>query len=104
MKSPEEALILFFTQVAQKNTSILTKLECEQCFDINEKRWQFFLPDLFTFLQKWDNSINKIDYDSFRKFLFNSPINQTVKTLGGEIVISQNHNNVDKSLYSLIWD
>lgn len=103
MQQTEEALLSFFNQVALKNAAILVTLKSEQCFDINAERWQFKLPDLYTFLQHKENAFAHIDYNSFRKILFNCPINQTVKSNGGEIIITENHSDVDKSRYTLVW-
>ncbi len=103
MQSTEEALLSFFNQVALKNEAVLAPLKSEQCFDINAKRWQFKLPDLHVFLQHQESVFTHIDYNSFRKILFSCPINQTIKSNGGEIIITENHNNVDKTQYTLIW-
>jgi len=104
MQSIEEALISFFNQVALKDNAILVKLKSERCFNIDDESWQFILPDLHFFLQQQDTSFSQVDYLSFRKILFGCPINQSLKLNGGEIVILKNHNNVDKSLYALVWN
>lgn len=104
MQSTEQALTSFFEQVALKNKTLLSKLEHEQCFDVDNESWQFTLPNLHTFLQKEDDMFNCIDYVAFRRILFNCPINQTVKMHGAEINISDNQAKIDKSHYALIWN
>lgn len=104
MHATEKALISFFEQVALKNKTLLTKLEIEQSFDVDNERWQFTLPNLHAFLQIQDQEFSTIDYIAFRNILFNCPINQTVKLHGAEINISDNQAKVDKSRYALIWN
>ncbi len=104
MRSTETALISFFEQVALKNKTLLSKLELEQHFDIDNEKWQFTLPNLHAFLQNEDNVFNCVDYVTFRRILFNCPINQTVKLHGAEINISDNQAKIDKSHYALIWN
>lgn len=103
MQPTEKALISFFEQVALKNKTLLSKLKLEQCFDVDNARWRFTLPNLHTFLQKEDDVFNCVDYVAFRRILFNCTINQTVKLHGAEINISDNQAKVDKSHYALIW-
>ncbi|QMU61129.1 MAG: hypothetical protein GKR92_05210 [Gammaproteobacteria bacterium] len=104
MQATEKALINFFEQVALKNKALLTQIEIEQSFDIDNKRWQFTLPNLHSFLQNQNNVFSSVDYLTFRNILYNSPINQTVKIHGAEINISDNQAKVDKSRYALIWN
>ncbi len=104
MQATEKALISFFEQVALKNKALLTKIEVEQSFDIDNERWQFTLPNLHAFLQNQDDEFISIDYIAFRNILFNCPINQTVKLHGAEINISDNQAKVDISRYALIWN
>jgi len=104
MQSTEEALISFFEQVALKNKTLLSKLQLEQSFDVDNERWQFTLPNLHTFLQNEEAVFNCVNYIAFRNILFNCPINQTVKLHGAEINISDNQAKVDKSHYVLIWN
>lgn len=103
MQATQQTLISFFEQVAQKDKAQLRKLEQEQCFSVDKERWCFTLPNLFTFLQNQDDVFSGIDYKQFRKMIFSSPINQTVKYCGAEITITDNQANVDKSRYTLVW-
>ena len=102
MQEIEQALVEFFEQVAQKNVTQLEKLKQEQCFNIVQDCWQFTLPDLSAFLQQHP-AFSNLEYKQFRQLIFNSPINQTIKSHGAEIIIKENLNNVDKSTYALIW-
>ena len=103
IQSTEEALIIFFKQVALRNKALITKIKNEQYFEVDDKKWQFTLPNLYSFLQRHDCAFNSTTYLTFRKILFNSPINQTVKLHDAEICIVDNQNNTDKSIYSLVW-
>ena len=104
MQSTEKALISFFKQVALKKKAILDSLKMEQCFDVDNEKWQFRLQDLHTFLQHQDDTFSQIDYKTFRNILFSCPINHTVKSYGAEINISDNQAKVDKSVYVLVWN
>ena len=104
MQPTEEVLILFFKQVALKNKDLLTKIKIEQSFDVDNERWQFTLPNLHSFLQNHHPAFSSTDYPTFRKILFNSPINQTVKLQGAEINISDNQAKVNESRYALNWN
>lgn len=103
MHNIQQSLISFFEQVAQKNNVQLDKLKQEQCFSVEQSGWQFTLPDLYSYLQHQDEAIRNIEYKQFRQLIFNSPINQTVKLHGAKIVIAENLNKVDKSIYALVW-
>lgn len=103
MQAIEQALISFFEQVVQKDEDQLKKLKQERCFSVEQERWCFTLPDLYFFLQRQDDVFNCIDYKQFRQLIFNSPINQTVKSLGAEITIIDNRAKVDLSTYALVW-
>lgn len=103
MQAIEQALISFFEKVAQKDKDQLKKLKQEQCFSVEQGRWCFTLPDLYSFLRQQDDVFNCIDYKQFRQLIFNSPINQTVKLLGAEITITDNRAKVDQSTYALVW-
>lgn len=102
MQETQQALIVFFEQVAQKDVAQLVKLKQEQRFSIVQDCWQFTLPDLYSFLQQ-NASFSNLEYKKFRQLIFNSPINQTIKSHGAEIIIKENQNNVDKSTYAVIW-
>ena len=103
MQSIEQTLISFFARVAQKNQPQLIKLEQEQCFSVEQGRWCFTLPALFSFLRRHDDIFNCIDYSQFRQLIFNSQLNYTVKLYGAEINIANNQKKVDLSTYALIW-
>jgi hypothetical protein len=103
MLATEQALISFFERVAQKDSAHLDKLKQERRFLIEQGRWYFTLPDLFSFLQQEDDIFSGIDYKQFRRAIFDSPINQIVRSCGAEIIIADNRAKVDQSSYALIW-
>ena len=103
MQAVQQALISFFEQVAQKDKVQLENLMQEECFSVEQGRWCFTLPDLYIYLQHQDDNFNCIDYKQFRQMIFNSPINQTAKLYGAEIIITDNQAKVDKSLYTMVW-
>lgn len=103
MASNEQALISFFEQVAQKKKELLNKLKQEQHFNVIKELWSFTLPDLHLFLQQHDNLFKEINYKQFRKLIYNTPINQSIKLYNVEITIIDNQSKVDKSCYALVW-
>ena len=103
MHAIKQTLISFFEQVAKKDKTQLEKLKQESCFSVDQERWCFTLPDLHLFLQHQDNVLSCIEYKKFRQLIFNSPINQSVKLYGAEIIITDNQEKVDKSGYALVW-
>ena len=103
MPDIEKALIDFFEQVARKNESHWDRLRQEPCFIVEQERWCFTLPDLYHFLQHQNDIFNQIEYSQFRHMIYNSPVNQTVKSFGAEITIAENQGNVDKSTYAMVW-
>lgn len=103
MQSVEEALIFFFEQAAKKESALLEMLANNPSFSIEQDCWCFTLPDLYVFLQSQEDRYANLDYNQFRKLIFNSPINQTVRSHGAEITIKNNQTNVDKSCYALVW-
>ncbi len=62
---------------------------------------EFSLPQLYEIFLQQDEQVTKSSYPEFRKALFSSPINEKMKTCGGEIVISKNTGKVDESVYCL---
>ncbi|MCK5387046.1 MAG: hypothetical protein KAJ39_07660 [Gammaproteobacteria bacterium] len=103
MSAIKKTLISFFVLVAQKDKTQLEKLKQESCFSVDQMRWCFTLPDLHLFLQHQYESLDCIEYNKFRKLIFSSPINQTVKLYDAEIIITDNQGKVDKSGYAMVW-
>lgn len=103
MQSIEQALISFFVRAARKDKTQLDKLKREQRFLVGQERWCFTLPDLYSFLQRQDDVFRGVNYKQFRRAIFNSPINQTVKSYGAEVIITDNRAKVDQSRYALVW-
>lgn len=103
IKNIDQALVAFFEEAAQRNAALMIRLKAEQCFDLSDIRWRFTLPDLYHFLQQGDEVFEAIDYKTFRKIVFSSPVNQRVTPYGAEIEIADNLYNVDLSTYALVW-
>lgn len=103
MRAIEQALVSFFEQVAQKEEIQMNKLRQESRFTLSCERWCFTLPDFYSFLQRQDVAFRAIEYRQFRRALFNSPINKTIKPYGAEIIIVDQRGKVDQSGYALIW-
>ncbi len=103
MEPTEHSLVSFFVRVAQKNDVLLKKIQQEQCFSVDQERWCFTLPELYRFLQDQKIIAFSIGYKVYRKIIYNSFINQSIKPYGAEITISDNCNKVDKSIYALVW-
>lgn len=103
MQALELALISFFEQAARRDKTLLRELEQEQRFAFTPDRWCFTLPDLFSFLQQRHETVAAASYHEFRRAIYAGPINTTVKHFGAEVLIDQNHGQVDKSVYALVW-
>ena len=101
--SVNESLLVFFRNVAKKEPSVLSSIEQFTNFDVNAKQWKFTLFDLYSFLQCYNNEFQNIEYNKFRKALYNSPVNQEIKVLGAEIIIASNQDHVDSSTYLFVW-
>lgn len=99
----QQALIIFFQNIANKDPALLDSLEVDPSFALDEKSWVFTLPNLHMFLQSQDDTFVTISYKSFRKLIFSCKINSELKPLGAEITIYNNKNNVDLSSYKLAW-
>ena len=103
MATSEQTLLSFFEQIARKDTVLLELLKEEPRFKVEHLCWTFTLPDLHAFLQRHDDVFYALDYKPFQQLLFRSPVNQRLKQYGAQIVIADNRNKVDKSIYALIW-
>ena len=103
MRNADEAIVSFFTHVVEKDPKYLAKLERESEFTIEGDRWEFKLPALYRFLQRFDQNFRNMTYTEFRQIIYFSRINQTMKQNSAEIIIVDNHSNVDNSLYALVW-
>jgi hypothetical protein len=103
MHTTKQTLISFFNQVAQKNKIQLENIKQEPCFELEQERWCFTLPNLHSFLQRQNNVFSYIDYKKFRQLIYSTPINQSVKVYDAEIIIIDNQGKVDKSTYALVW-
>lgn len=103
MQNLEQALVSFFARVARKDPHELQRLAREPRFCMEEGQWRFTLPDLHAFLQAHDAVFRPIDYKRFRKALYASPINQSIRPLGAEVIIADNRSKVDQSNYALVW-
>jgi len=59
----------------------------------------FSLVDLFDFLSESSNE--KIDYADFQRQLYQSTLNQDLKTHGGQVVVHHSTGKVETNLYRL---
>ena len=103
MQDIEQSLVTFFEKVAKKDKLLLDKLRREQTFSLNQERWCFTLPNLYNYLHQQDTDFFDLDYQQFRKYIFNAPINLSIKLIGAEVIISDNKSKVDNSHYALVW-
>ncbi len=70
-------------------------------FTASATSWHFTLPSLHAFMKTREGSFSDIKYKKFIQKLFQSPINQQLKTLNGKIIIIDNRHNVDLTTYAL---
>ena len=104
MSMLEKTVLTFFEQVANQDASLMHALEQDRRFGIASDRWRFTLPDLFSFMSQRCGGLFACTYLQFRREIYASAINATIKKLGAEVIIDTNHRNTDKSVYALVWD
>ena len=103
MQDLQATLIRFFEQVAQKDPELLGKLQEEPGFELEPGCWCFTLPRLHAFLRSHDPAFATIEYGPFRQLVFQSTINQALKSHGAAITVHENRAKVDRSVYALTW-
>ena len=103
MQDLQATLIRFFEQVAQKDPELLARLQEEPGFELEPECWCFTLPGLHAFLQGHDPAFGAVEYGPFRQLVFQSPINQALKSYGASITVHENRAKVDRSVYALTW-
>ena len=54
-------------------------------------------------VQRRFEAVSVVSYNEFRRAIYAAPINATIRHFRAEIVIDQNHGQVDKSVYALTW-
>ena len=103
MSMLEKTVLTFFEQVANQDASLMQALEQDRRFGIASDRWRFTLPDLFLFMRQRCEDLSTCTYLQFRREIYRSTINATIKKLGAEVIIDTNYRNTDKSVYALVW-
>ena len=105
MANISKSLVEYFSRTASRDAQLLAEIESESAFQMNAELWRFTLIDLYSFFQRIDSDFQDIEYNKFRKILYNSPINQEVRKFGAEILVDTNKGkgHVDHSTYILIW-
>ena len=103
MTNSKYALLSFFQSVALKDEMLLAALQANPRFTVDPTCWSFTIPDLYFHLRDQGAPWAQVAYKQFRKLLFSTPINRSMKSMGAEITIRDNHHSVDRSRYALIW-
>jgi hypothetical protein len=62
---------------------------------------EFSLPDLYQFATLELAGDNEQSYTSFRRCLYGQQTQLVLRQAGGEVVIAQNYDQVDQSIYRL---
>jgi hypothetical protein len=104
MKTEQEVLISFFQQVASRDAGLIDRLSQQLNFRIDDTRWEFSLPNLHEFLQRQETAFEQTDYPTFRRLLYQSPINRHIEFCAAKIIITDNRAHVDESTYALVWN
>ena len=104
MRTAADSLLSFFWQVTIREPTLITALTQETSLNIDDKRWEFDLQQLYRFLQLYDPGFTEIEYKSFRQLLYQCPVNSKIKPGGAEIIIVDNQSRVDASTYALVWN
>lgn len=87
-------------RLLRDDAELIALLRC-QGFVCGPSAWQFSLPALHAFVRGQLAAQDALEYLQFRRQLFASDLNTRLRDLGAEIVIVDNHGNVDQSLYGL---
>jgi len=103
MQALKHTLTTFFEQAAKREMPLLRELEQDQRFAVKADRWCFTLPALFSFLQQRSETMSGVSYNDFRRAIYSTPINASIDRFAAEVVIDQNHGQVDTSVYALTW-
>lgn len=102
MIPPYQSIVLLFVRFLRKDAKLLLDIEMfTEDFTLAEDKWHFTLPVLHKFLQASEPEFNNMDYLTFRQLVFNNPINHLLSKQGGKVFITENHSNVDQSIYSV---
>ena len=97
-----EALFNVFCLFLDRDDNLLRQLnDCGQDIIIESDAWYFSVPALYGFVVTRLPEIEQLDYQTFRKMLFEFPFNQMLKSIGAEISISKNNKKLDLSIYRL---
>ncbi len=98
----DQQIVQLFIRFLSKDTALLSTIRAYAGdFTLLEDEWRFTLPALHQFVQATESEFNEIDYSVFRKLIFSSNINQSLHPQGGRVIIANNHNNIDRSIYAL---
>lgn len=89
-----------FIRFLESDAETLEQLRAHQ-LHFTEHELHFTLPQLHRFLTKTAPSYAHTPYLTFRKQLFNSPINRQLSDYHSEIFIVDNTQHVDRSTYGL---
>lgn len=94
------AITQLFILFNEGDKKLITALKTHNPHCIVNQQWHFSIGELCTFYQFF-YQLDSIEYLSFRKFLFSSPINHQLQPLGLCINIAQSGVNIDQSIYYL---
>lgn len=82
---------------------LLRQIADTPAFELDDRQWRFSLPDLHAFLQRHCEPVASLDYRTFRKQLYQCPVNTDLARFDCRLVILDNRAKVDQSLYALEW-
>ena len=82
---------------------LLRQIADTPAFELDDAQWRFSLPDLHAFLQWHCEPVASMDYRTFRRQLFQCPVNTDLARLDCRLVIIDNRTKVDLSVYALEW-
>ncbi|NRA19180.1 MAG: hypothetical protein HRU05_01725 [Oceanospirillaceae bacterium] len=93
-------LIQLFILFQQEDEKLLAHLRSHNPVAIQDNQWHFRLDELHICYQYYYPLLS-VDYLTFRKKLFNSPINERLRAMGWCIQIAKNTGHIDQSIYYL---
>ena len=92
---------VFGTYLLDPEALKLRLADLDTAIRITAEGLNFSLPELYNFVGLETKGGNKQSYLSFRRCIYGQQTQVMLHTLGGEVVIAQNHQHVNKTIYQL---
>ena len=97
---------IFKRYLTQDQAVINAIIQFEKSFKLDDGSWLFTLPDLFDFCcqlspEFLDLGGSNLNYQSFRKLLYQYPTNQIISAEQGLFELVEDRGHIDRNIYTL---